>query len=189
MEIRSNKSQFIFHIFCTFFIFILINGTIVLNIGNSVQVAFSQGYIPPTNIFKSESIGCPQVGFSGPTYKGQDGCPRNCPTSGDIPKGCPQSGNNPPMSGGNQIGGTVEQGGNGQCSLGVNNGIGQSYKGQDCGQAIGNQTGKSIGCPQVGFSGPTYKGQDGCPRPCPNNTNDPNVVTGQVYIPECQSKL
>jgi hypothetical protein len=86
MAIKSNKSPILFYTFCIFFIFILIYGTIVLNNGNDYQLAFSQGYIPPpSNNFKPQSIQCPQIVFSGPTYKGLGGCPTPCPTTNNNP--------------------------------------------------------------------------------------------------------
>ncbi|MGN6615503.1 MAG: hypothetical protein ACTHKC_10745, partial [Candidatus Nitrosocosmicus sp.] len=48
---------------------------------------------PPSDSSKPKSALCAQVGFSGPTYTGPDGCPASCPTtttsSDNIPKGCP----------------------------------------------------------------------------------------------------
>ena len=159
MKIKSNKNK-IFCIFCICFVFVFLNTSIVLNIDNGHQIAFSQGYIPPPiSNFKSMPVQCPQIAFSGPTYKGLDGCPRPCPTANNNPN------------------------------------VANVYIPPECrNQAIGNQSG-GIGtsnpitqCPQIAFSGPTYKGLDGCPRPCPNNTNNPNINTGQVFIPECQNR-
>jgi len=95
MKIKPNKSK-PFYVLCIFFIFVLINSTIVLTISNNYQVAFSQGYIPPpstsSNNIQSQSINCPQFAFSGPSYTGPDGCKRPCPTGGAVPQGCPQPG-------------------------------------------------------------------------------------------------
>ncbi|MGN6628785.1 MAG: hypothetical protein ACTHKJ_02800, partial [Candidatus Nitrosocosmicus sp.] len=92
MNIKSNKTE-ILYIFCICFGFILINSTIVLTFSNNYQSVFSRGYIPPpSNNLQSKSALCAQVGFSGPTYTGPDGCPTSCPTttsSDNIPKGCP----------------------------------------------------------------------------------------------------
>ena len=93
MEIKSKNINvfLIFYISFTF-TFTFIGSAILLTIGNSYQVVFSQGYIPPpSNNSKSQSFLCSQIAFSGPSYTGPDGCPTPCPTTnGDnIPKGCP----------------------------------------------------------------------------------------------------
>ena len=98
MAIISNKSQILFYTFSTYFIFTLIISTIVLYFGNGNQVSFSQGYIPPpSNNPKPQSFICGQTAFNGPSYRGPDGCPAQCPTtnSDNIPKGCPTPSNNP----------------------------------------------------------------------------------------------
>src|SRR3954469_13153449 len=160
MKIKSIKSKLVF-IFCICFIFILINSTIVLNIGNTYQVVFSQGYIPPppsSNIQSKSIQQCAQIGIIGPTYTGLDGCPKPCPTTSNNPN------------------------------------VANVYIPPECrNQAIGNQSG-GIGvsnpitaCPNIAFSGPTYKGLDGCPKPCPTTSNNPNVAN--VYIPpECRNQ-
>jgi hypothetical protein len=53
---------------------------------------------------------------------------------------------------------------------------------------ISNIQSTPINCPDVRSPGPTYVGPDGCTRSCPNNTNNPNVITAQVFIPECQQQ-
>lgn len=90
MNIKSNKNE-ILYIFCICFGFILINSTIVLTFSNNYQLAFGRYIPPPSNNLQSKSALCAQVGFSGPTYTGPDGCPAPCPTTGsdNIPKGCP----------------------------------------------------------------------------------------------------
>ncbi|MGN6351027.1 MAG: hypothetical protein ACTHL3_06140, partial [Candidatus Nitrosocosmicus sp.] len=90
-EYKINKIE-ILYIFCICFGFILINSTIVLTFSNNYQLAFGRYIPPPSNNLQSKSNLCAQVGFSGPTYTGPDGCPTSCPTttsSDNIPKGCP----------------------------------------------------------------------------------------------------
>lgn len=104
MEIKSNKSNILL-ICCLNFVFIFVSGVIVLSVGNNLQAAFSQGYIPPPpppsssppssfssplqNNIQSQPIQqCPQVSILGPSYLGPDGCPKPCPNSGDIPSEC-----------------------------------------------------------------------------------------------------
>jgi len=90
MTIKPKKNM-ILYIFCICFAFILINSTIVLTFSNNYREVFGQGYIPPpSNSIQSKSFLCSQVGYSGPTYTGPDGCATPCPTTGEnIPKGCP----------------------------------------------------------------------------------------------------
>ena len=195
MKIKPNKSKS-FYVFCIFFIFVLINSTIVLTISNDYQIAFSQGYIrPPTSTsstgIQPQSIQqCPQIGIIGPSYTGPDGCSHACPTSGSIPIGCPQTGDSNhdignqgtcigsgcPQPGG--IGGTnpptqctSEASANGKfytgldgcqhaCPIGdvIPNGCPQTAK--------GGETNPPAQCSQIAFSGPSYKDSNGCPRPC-----------------------
>jgi hypothetical protein len=145
MKIKSNEIK-LFFIFCINFLFILIGSVAVLtSSSNNLQPAFSQGYIPPPpNNFQSQSTQCPNIAFSGPTYKGLDGCPRPCPTANNNPN------------------------------------VANVYIPSECrNQAIGNQSGGTgisnpiTACPNIAFSGPTYKGLDGCPRPCPTSNNIP----------------
>ncbi|MGN6821339.1 MAG: hypothetical protein ACTHJ7_00935 [Candidatus Nitrosocosmicus sp.] len=162
MKIKSNKTNDLC-IFYISFVLILINSTIVLTFSNNYQIVFSQGYIPPpTNNIQSKSIQqCAQIGIIGPTYKGPDGCPRPCPNNTNNP---------------NII-------------------TAQVFIPECQQQNIGNQSGGTgisnpiTNCPNIAFSGPTYKGPDGCPRPCPNNTNNPNIITAQVFIPECHNQV
>src|SRR6476620_4999423 len=95
MTIKPKKNM-ILYIFCICFAFILINSTIVLTFSNNYREVFGQGYIPPpSNSIQSKSFLCSQVGYSGPTYTGPDGCATPCPTTGEnIPKGCPTPSNN-----------------------------------------------------------------------------------------------
>src|SRR3954454_3885576 len=160
MKIKPNRNKLLY-IFCIYFIFILINSTIILNIDNTYQVVFSQGYIPPppsSNIQSKSIQQCAQIGIIGPTYTGLDGCPKPCPTTSNNPN------------------------------------VANVYIPPECrNQAIGNQSG-GIGvsnpitaCPNIAFSVPTYKGLDGCPKPCPTTSNNPNVAN--VYIPpECRNQ-
>jgi hypothetical protein len=147
MKKKSNKSKLVF-IFCICFIFILINSTIVLNIGNTYQVVFSQGYIPPppsSNIQSKSIQQCAQIGIIGPTYTGLDGCPKPCPTTSNNPN------------------------------------VANVYIPPECrNQAIGNQSGDgqySEDNPCVSaqvYIGPTYRDQEfGCPIPCPTSGNIP----------------
>src|SRR3954469_4295884 len=147
MKIKSIKSKLVF-IFCICFIFILINSTIVLNIGNTYQVVFSQGYIPPppsSNIQSKSIQQCAQIGIIGPTYTGLDGCPKPCPTTSNNPN------------------------------------VANVYIPPECrNQAIGNQSGDgqySEDNPCVSaqvYIGPTYRDQEfGCPIPCPTSDNIP----------------
>ena len=159
MNIKSNSIKFIY-IFCICFVFVFLNTSIVLDIDNGHQIAFSQGYIPaPIISFKSTPVQCPQIAFSGPVYTGPDGCIRPCPNNT----------NNPNIN------------------------TAQVFIPECQNRAIGNQSGGTgisnpiTACPNIAFSGPTYKGLDGCPRPCPTVNNNPSVAN--VYIPpECRNQ-
>lgn len=135
MEIKSNKNKILLK-FRINFVFILISSIIILAIGNNLQAAFSQGYIPPPPSFSSPSQNnlqsqstqqCPQVDIIGPTFLGSNGCVQPCPTTGqdNIPNGCPQpiQTQQQPTSTQNNLIGPLTNNNN---NLGTNNGFSNS---------------------------------------------------------------
>ena len=157
------------------------------------------GYIPPPpSNSKPKSFLCSQVGFSGPTYTGPDGCATPCPTTGEdnIPKGCPT----PPPSNSkpksflcSQVGfsGPTYTGPDGCATPCPTTGEDNIPKGCPT-PPPSNSKPKSFLCSQVGFSGPTYTGPDGCATPCPTTGEDnipkgcptPCPTTGEDNIPK-----
>jgi hypothetical protein len=94
MKTKSNKNK-VLYIFCMCFVFFMTMTITVSTIDMKYQVAFSQRFIPPPSISLSNNIQtqgiqqCVQVGIIGASYTSPDGCPKPCPTTGNIPAGCP----------------------------------------------------------------------------------------------------
>jgi len=155
MQIKPSKNRFLY-IFCICSAFILINSTIVLTFSNEFQLVFSQGYIPPpSNNPKPQSFICGQTAFNGPSYRGPDGCPAQCPTTGDnIPTGCPVNpiGKGEDIHIGNQSGQTQTNTLSGSdCPLGVQSIVACNF-GQTQGQSENNSSCNTAACAAGGGS-------------------------------------